>query len=38
MNEYEAALFNALMILTRAITRGETDRAVFAASFRESAN
>ena len=37
MNEYEGALFDALMVLTRAITSGEIDRSSLAASFRETA-
>lgn len=37
MNEYEGALFSALMVLTTSIARGETDRPTLAANFREAA-
>ena len=37
MNEYEGALFDALMTLTRAIVTGQTTRAALAALYRELA-
>ena len=37
MNEYEAALLAALMVLVRAITEGTTDKQSLAAHFRSSA-
>lgn len=38
MNEYEGALFSALMIVTRAIRDLGNSRAALAAEFRESAS
>lgn len=37
MTEYEGALFDALIVLTRAIAKGETTREGLAAKFREGA-
>ncbi len=37
MNEYEGALFGVLMILARAVAKGETSKDALAAQFREHA-
>jgi hypothetical protein len=37
MNEYESALFSALMVLTRSVADGSTNRAILAVRFRECA-
>jgi hypothetical protein len=37
MNEYEGALFAAVMVLTKAIVEGVSDRAAIASRYREAA-